>query len=185
MTSEPPIDLNSGATYFILTLLELDKKRALLTTLAGKQVEVTFESCPTLWVAKDLGKWARRNLGMHGRTDPGEFTQIVWKDQVLGLNQPLALLLEEGQEGKERALRNCTFCFQPLREESYTSSPYPMQPAPFPNCYFCEDEPAWHHGWCCPQNAASSMYRGPTHADRTSRMIWARLFKESLDGDLN
>ena len=49
-------------------------------------------------VVKDLGKWARRNLGMRGRTDPGEFTQIIWKGEVLGLNQPLALFMDEGQE---------------------------------------------------------------------------------------
>lgn len=185
MAEEIPQESTSELSYFVLTLQQIDGTRAQLTTMSGKEVEVVFKCSPCTtgysYVAKDLGKWARRNLGMQGRTNPGEFTQIVWKGQVLGLNQPLALLLEEGQEGKESALCNCTFCFKPLREDSYAPAPYPTQPAPFPHCYFCEDKPAWHHGWCCPQNATSSMYRGPTHADRTRRMIWARQVRESLD----
>ena len=58
--------------------------------MSGMEVEVVFQ--PSAFtrgyehVVKDLGKWARRNLGMPGRTDPGEFTQIIWKGEVLGLN---------------------------------------------------------------------------------------------------
>ena len=181
MDSAPPQESLNESSYFALTLLEIDNKRARLTTMAGKEVEVVFRSSLTAWVVKDLGRWARRNLGLRGRTEPGEFTQIIWKNQVLGINQPLAILLEEGQECNDSALRNCTFCLNPLRILSNEVPPCHGQPAPFPYCYFCEDTPSWHHGWCCPQNATSCMYRGPTHADRTSRMIWARRFRDSLE----
>ena len=170
MTSEPPQPPQQSShepSYFVMTLLEIDNERARLTTMAGEEVEVIFESSPTIWVAKDLGRWARRNMGMKARTEPGEFTRIIWKDQVLGINQPLAMLLEKGKYGREWALGHCTFCLNPLRSSHGGVGPYPEPIRPFPHCYFCEDTPAWHHGWCCPQNATSCMYRGPTHADRT------------------
>ena len=177
-----PHESTRELSYFILTLQQIDSTKARLTTMSGMEVEVVFQPNALTrgyeHVVKDLGKWARRNLGMPGRTDPGEFTQIIWKGEVLGLNQPLALFMNEGQddmqEERERALRNCTFCFKPLREDLNKPASYPARPAPFPYCFFCNDKPAWHHGWCCPQNATSMMYRGPTHADRTRHMMSAR-----------
>ena len=174
-----PHESTRELSYFILTLQQIDSTKARLTTMSGMEVEVVFQPNALTrgyeHVVKDLGKWARRNLGMPGRTDPGEFTQIIWKGEVLGLNQPLALFMNEGQddmqEERERALRNCTFCYKPLREDLHEPASYPARPAPFPHCYFCNDRPAWHHGWCCPQNVASMMYRGPTHADRTRHMM--------------
>ncbi len=160
-------------SHFVLTLLEINTEKALLSTLAGEQVEVDFWT--GTWdassVVKDLGKWARRNLGLRGRTEPGVFTQIIWKDQVLGLNQPLVVLLEDGQPDKEETMRVCTFCRASFRDAVWGSAPFTDRRGPFYFCYFCGDKPSWHHGWCCPQNPASHMYQGPTHADRTLNLM--------------
>ena len=169
----------NGFTYFILTLQEIDTTRAVLTTLGGEEVTVKFRHHPGRYVAKDLGRWARRGLGLHGRTEPGEFTQILWGSKVLGINQPLAMLLKDAEPGKLEALQVCTFCQGPLRDDH--PIPGGLLPRnqvdvipPFKYCYFCEDAPAWHHGWCCPQNHQSCMHRGATHKDQTSVMLWLR-----------
>ena len=152
--------------YFLLTLLDIDYERALLTTVGGQEVAVFFQERPTTYVAKDLGKWARRNLGLKGRTDPGVFTQIIWKDRILGINHPLVTLIGTHQQNGGAETVACTFCQNPLRDA--TRGPAHGPPGPFPYCHYCKDEPSWHHGWCCPQNVMSAMYRGPTHADRSS-----------------
>ena len=82
MSSALSQESTKGPSYFILTLLSIDERGAQLTTLAGEEVAVVFDMDPTLAVVKDLGRWARRNLGLRGRTEPGEFTQIVWQNQV-------------------------------------------------------------------------------------------------------
>ena len=170
MSSALSQESTAGPSYFILTLLSIDERGAQLSTLAGEEVTVVFDMDPTLAVVKDLGRWARRNLGLRGRTEPGEFTQIIWQNQVLGINQPLAMLLEGDNASQRRTLRNCTFCLKELWGPLEGTSATGEVPAPFPYCFFCEDRPSWHHGWCCPQNVTSCMYRGPTHADRTA---WA------------
>ena len=152
--------------YFVLTLAEINHERALLITMAGQEAEVIFQDHPSRYVAKDLGRWARRNLGLKGRTEPGVFTQIIWKGRVLGINQPLVTLLGSDQQEGSAKVDKCTFCQNPLRGPIWNDTQH--QRGPFPYCYFCKDTPSWHHGWCCPQNVASSMYRGPTHADRTN-----------------
>ena len=171
MTHQDTIDTSSFEAHFVLTLLEIDDQKALLTNLAGREVEVLFRHHLSTIVAKDLGRWARRNLGLRGRTKPGVFTQIIWKGQVLGINQPLATLLEEGQPSREAALRACTFCRNPLRNDDASSTACGRS-SPFYYCYFCGDKPAWHHGWCCPQNPDSPFHTGPTHADRSLDMLW-------------
>ena len=179
MAQETTSEVPSFESHFVLTLLEIDARKATLSTLAGKQIEVNFrarhwggkDQMGRLAVVKDLGKWARRKLGLHGRTEPGIFTRILWKDQVLGLNQPLAILLEEGHNLKDKATKYCTFCRALLREETGHSTPYKDRNGPFYFCYYCEDKPSWHHGWCCPQNPASHMYHGPTHADQTLALV--------------
>ena len=129
---------------------------------------------------KDLGRWARRNLGLTGRTEPGVFTRIIWQDQVLGMHQPLALLLEDAHPARKEAMKMCTFCHTLLRE-SGTSGPFMDRRGPFYCCYHCGDQPSWHHGWCCPQNGWSHSYRGPTHADRTRDLMCDRLQMTQVD----
>ena len=179
MTHQGTVDTNSFETHFVLTLLEIDEHKALLTNIAGREVEVLFRHHLSTIVAKDLGRWARRSLGLRGRTAPGVFTQIIWKGQVLGINQPLATLLEDGQPSRE-ALRACTFCRNPLRNDNAPVATC-ERVAPFYYCYFCGDSPTWHHGWCCPQNPDSMFYKGPTHADRTVEMILDHL-GNAVDG---
>ena len=149
---------------FLLTLQEIDGAQATLTTLAGEEVTVRFQTNVRSALVKDLGRWARRNLGLPGRTQPGVFTKIIWKDRALGLNQPLAVLVEG--ELQQHANKTCTFCQSPLRKGPGKSGPYSTD-GPFPFCNFCDDSPTWHHGWCCPQNPLSPTYKGLTHADRT------------------
>ena len=155
---------NPIGEVFLLTLHEIDSEQATLTTLSGKEVTVRFKTNVLSAVVKDLGRWARRNLGLPGRTQPGVFTKIIWKNKALGLNQPLAILLEG--EIQQRANRTCTFCRSPLRKKQDKSGPYGSD-GPYPFCHFCDDSPTWHHGWCCPQNPLSPTYKGLTHADRT------------------
>ena len=170
MNSDPPEEKT-----FILTLESLSTKEAKLTTLSGETVEVEFGDRFSFYLAKDLGRWARRNLGLSGRTDPGEFTQIVWQDRVLSINQPLAVLLPEENRVHQWAQNQCTFCAMPLRNCMHLYVPYKVPTGPFYCCLFCGDQPSWHHGWCCPQNPDSSSYTGPTHADRTSDMYEERM----------
>ena len=35
----------------------------------------------------------------------------------------------------------------------YCHSTFPPESLPFPSCWYCADSPAFHHGWCCQQNA--------------------------------
>ena len=149
---------------FLLTLQEIDSEQATLTTLSGKEVVVRFKANVLSAVVKDLGRWARRNLGLPGRTQPGVFTKIIWKDRALGLNQPLAILVEGKLQ--QHANKTCTFCQSPLRKRLDKPGPYGTD-GPYPFCHFCDDSPTWHHGWCCPQNPLSPTYKGLTHADRT------------------
>ena len=176
---DDPLESSSPCTFFILTLHDIDRHQARLSTMAGAEVQAQFPGSINTFVAKDLGRWARRNLGLKGRTEPGEYTQIIWENRILGINQPLTSLLNEEQASQPQHPLPCTFCQNPLRPRTNTA-PYLEAQEPFPYCRFCDDTPAWHHGWCCPQNHNSSMYRGCTHADNTERMIWARLFRESL-----
>ena len=175
---EDPTEVPCPFTFFILTLHEIDKDKARLSTMAGKEVEVHFRGNISTHVAKDLGRWARRNLGLKERTELGEFTQIVWKDQILGINHPLSWLLKEEQSNSPERTIPCTFCQNPLVAGPTAASSLAAL-GPFPFCYFCNDTPAWHHGWCCPQNPGSSMYRGRTHADYSQ--IWAKLVRQSIE----
>ena len=166
MTEGVPQEKNASQ-YFVLTLEEINSERAVLTTLGGREVEVLFQQPPLTYVAKDLGRWARRNLGLKGRTEPGVFTQIIWQGNILGINHPLMMLIEAQQQVQGGRPPTCTFCQNELRS-SVGESPHDL--GPFNYCYYCKDEPSWHHGWCCPQNVMSATYRGPTHADR-SRLL--------------
>ena len=175
---DDPCESSCPCTFFVLTLHVTNRNKAVLSTMAGTEVEVQFPLGRFYtFVAKDLGRWARRNLGLKGRTDPGEFTQILWKDRVLGINQPLTSLLDGEQSSSPQHPLPCTFCQNPLRPKT-NAAPYSEAQGPFPYCCFCNDTPAWHHGWCCPQNHNSSMYRGRTHADYS--VIWAKLCRESI-----
>ena len=163
MTDGSPQETNASQ-YFLLTLEDINLERAILTTLGGQEVEVRFQQHPLTYVVKDLGRWARRNLGLKGRTEPGVFTQIIWKEKVLGINHPLIMLIETQQQSGVVRTPTCTFCQNELRNPG---DGFTHDLGPFNYCYYCKDEPSWHHGWCCPQNVMSATYRGLTHADRS------------------
>ena len=170
MTDGNPQGKNASQ-YFVLTLEEISSERAVLTTLGGQEIEVFFQQRPLTYVAKDLGRWARRNLGLKGRTEPGVFTQIIWQGKILGINHPLMMLIDAQHQVEGVRPPTCTFCQNELRsptEEAVQSWD------PFNYCYYCKDEPSWHHGWCCPQNVRSATYRGLTHADRSYLLNYDR-----------
>ena len=170
MTEGVPQEKNASQ-YFVLTLEEINFERAVLTTLGGQEVEVLFQQRPLTYVAKDLGRWARRNLGLKGRTEPGVFTQIIWQEKILGINHPLMMLIEAQQQIQGVRPPTCTFCQNDLRGPAGEPS---HDWGPFNFCYYCKDEPSWHHGWCCPQNVMSATYRGLTHADRSYLLNYDR-----------
>ena len=114
MTDGGPQETNASQ-YFLLTLEDINLERAILTTLGGQEVEVRFQQHPLTYVVKDLGRWARRNLGLKGRTEPGVFTQIIWKEKVLGINHPLIMLIETQQQSGVVKTPECTFCQNELR----------------------------------------------------------------------
>ena len=70
MAAGIPHESTCELSYFVLTLQQIDATKARLTTMSGMEVEVVFQ--PSAFtrgyehVVKDLGKWARRNLGTVG-----------------------------------------------------------------------------------------------------------------------
>ena len=126
---------------------------------------------------KLLGKAARRALGRSETTRLGTTVRIVSGTKPLGIHRPLATLLDAQSEHYQWSQAHCHFCGQWLQERGYEQQP-------FPSCYFCEDAPAWHHGWCCPHNPQSDFYKGEPHVRRyISHVKWLHSMGRSSDGE--
>ena len=163
---------------FILTLEEVNRTGAVLSSEEGTVVRVPLafvglrpsrEIRHTIlkanyWgevlTAKHLGIYARRCLGMPGRTPLHTTTRIVWQGTPLHVHRPIATLLDETTEEFQIANTHCLYCKQRLQHDD------PQQSGPFRSCYFCFDSPSWHHGECCPFNPGSKHYHGRSHFQR-------------------
>ncbi len=117
----------------------------------------------TFMTMKQLGILVRRALGLPGVTPLGVSVRILQGNTVLGVHQPLATLMDQRSQEFQRANVRCHFCHLELSVSTWQSE---CLSGPFASCYFCEDKPSWHHGWCCPHNPDSHRYRGRAHTTR-------------------
>ena len=170
---------------FVLNLIQLNCSEAVLNTLDGKEVKIPldFTDQNPFWEAasvgqtpaheglkltvKDLGKLARHELGLDPITPLHISTRVVYDNEVLPIHRPLATLLEQRTELTMQAHRKCHYCNGPMTPMKNT----PSVLGPFKNCFFCEDAPAWHHGYCCPHNQESLYCKGIPHAEKY-RLTW-------------
>ena len=152
---------------------------------SGRQVEVQFcqdefrnFSRTTLAVSvngifykhitvQQLGYAARAAVGLPAKTPLHITTRVVWNTRVLPRYQPVISILCADNTMTAHTSRvpggrtgdfwyQCYFCGDSFRYED-------VYAGPFRNCLFCGDEPAWHHGWCCPCNPESSTNKGFSH----------------------
>ena len=72
----------------VLEVIELDQRTCILTKLDGARVQVDFRCDVCTITAKMLGIWARRNLGLAGRTTHHQ-VRIVLNGRVLGKEERL------------------------------------------------------------------------------------------------
>ncbi len=166
---------------FILNIIEVNRHKVVISTMDGVEVQLplvwrghTFPILPqdhreqgfhegTLMTMKQLGIVVRRALGLPGVTPLGVSVRILYGDTTLGVHQPLATIMDKQSQEFQRANVRCHFCHLELSVPSWPSE---CLPGPFASCYFCEDKPSWHHGWCCPHNPDSHRYRGRSHTTR-------------------
>ncbi len=160
---------------FVITLVTIGLKQAELTLMDGTEVIIHFKAGKETSTVKrplvslditvqTLGKACRLAAGLPPRTPPDVTVRITWQGKVLPQFQPLRTLLppdlveymHEVRGGTLPRRHICSFCKEPLWEHS-------SEACPFANCFFCGDEPAYHHGWCCPHNRDSLLYEGPSH----------------------
>jgi len=190
---EPPIPPQK---IYVLNLEEVNQEEVLLSTVEGTEVRV-----PVVWKAhglrlyggavdkefilrnhdperimhdgaimtmKHLGVAARRGLGLPGKTPLGVSVRVLSGIKVLGTHQPLATLMDAQSSEYIWANENCHCCQLGLQGPAW---PPGVHQEPFANCYFCEDSPSWHHGWCCPHNPESDFYRGLSHRRRYQEYV--------------
>ena len=173
---------------FLLELVDIDETHARLSALDGKEVRVALrfqmqdlcilmdpvldsEQSPYPGVAlhvKDLGKLARKEMGLPPSTPLFMSTRVVYEGNVLPMHRPLATLLASDSPFYHMAQRCCHFCRRPLRGNRRGGEPL-VTAGPYNQCLFCEDTPAWHHGACCPHNEAAPYCQGMPHASRYRR----------------
>ena len=164
--------------HFVLTLEEVNRTGAVLSTQDGTVVRVPLAFVglrpsseirrtvlrDNYWgevlTAKHLGIYARRGLGLPGRTPLHTSTRILWQGAPLHVHRPIATLLEVQSEEFQIANTHCLYCKQQLQHDD------PRHSGPFHTCYFCYDTPAWHHGECCPFNPGSKHFHGRSHTQR-------------------
>ena len=115
---------------------------------------------------KDLGMTARLLLGRSPRTPLEITTRVIANDKVLPMWRPLATLIHAPSvhtvPSVSLANSRCHFCrtiMSPVKDEPFIEGPFQW-------CFFCGDEPAWHHGWCCPYNWTSEYCKGASHKER-------------------
>ena len=115
---------------------------------------------------KDLGKTARLLLGRSPRTPLEITTRVIANNEVLPMWRPLVTLIHAPsvQSAPSVSLANsrCHFCraiMSPVKDEPFIEGPFQW-------CFFCNDAPAWHHGWCCPYNWNSDYTKGASHKER-------------------
>ena len=173
---------------FALHLQEIDESHALLYTLDGKEVEVGLsfrvqdlcDHALEIWRrpypgcalhVKDLGKLARKEMGLDPTTPLHISTRIIYNGEVLPMHRPLSTLLDKDSTYYHMAQICCHFCRGPLRGNRRGGDPL-ITAGPYAHCFFCQDSPAWHHGACCPHNEAAPYCDGMPHTSRYRRH-WA------------
>ena len=185
---------------YVLNLVEVTSESVLLTNLEGEEIRVLItwsdhderlrgkqsdifaswdgiNECQKGWgtvvydgramTIKQLGVAARRNAGLPGRTPLDVTVRILSGTRVLGLHQPLATLVDPSEAAYKSANEHCHYCKGTFYEGE-------TKQAPFASCFYCEDAPSWHHGWCCPHNDASCNWSGPSHTQRYEYQIRGR-----------
>ena len=175
-------------TLFVLNVTRVTKSQIVLATLEGREVAVelawrneqpSHPTEPSLLILsasqldgkfvtmKHLGITVRERLGLPGRTSLDVSVRILFDQQVLGIHRPLATLMEAGSDERCWADNHCQFCEFPLRPRQGPG----VDRGPLTYCYFCENAPVWHHGWCCPENPSTRNYMGVPHRLRYAQQV--------------
>ena len=170
---------------FLLELSHINTEQAILTTLDGKEANVSLKFQledllnPVLQIGpppypacalhvKDLGRLARGTLGMNPTTPLYLTTRITYHGNVLPMHRPLATLLDSSSAHHQRAHQFCHFCGESMRGCIQEGSATRAR-GPYEECWFCLDQPSWHHGRCCPHNPESEFCDGTPHHERYRR----------------
>ena len=178
---------------FVINLLSITHEGAVVTTLQGQeaQIPLTFAgnsrvldglASPRephnglLMTAKDFGRIARQMLGFEPVTPLHLTTRVVYDDQVLPMHRPMSTLLEADTSILRQSAMCCHFCRKPLQLNSRAGASASLDLGPRKYCFYCLDEPAWHHGDCCPSNPVSVYCDGKPHVERY-RSSWFRYHK--------
>ena len=177
---------------YVLSLSSISQTEAVLTTLEGKEARIaldftgdtpfshaTSDVQPTAYqglqmTVKDLGKLARRKLGLDPITPLHVSARILFGSQVLPMHRPIATLLEPNSLPFLQAYRHCHY----WQGAMFLFPSDPANFGPFENCPFCGDAPAWHHRCCCPHNPVSVFCRGPPHGERY-HVDWIRRYQSN------
>ena len=164
--------------HYVLNLEEVTRTSAVLANLQGDVIRIPIAFVgfqPSSYIrqtmlahsywgetltAKQLGIFARRALGLTGRTPLDTTTRIIWQEQALHVHRPIGTLLPESSEEFQMSNRHCMFCKQLLTRNNTT------EVGPYRYCSFCQDSPSWHHGCCCPFNPRSKYSHGLSHTQR-------------------
>ena len=110
------------------------------------------------FLIKDLGILARLSMGLTGYTQPWVTTRLVHEGEYLPMHLPVVALCPKA-DWYMTANLYCTFCGWGLRNHC-------GRLGAFKACWFCKDQPANHHGACCPHNPASKEWNGMPHWKR-------------------
>ena len=175
---------------FVINLLRITHWGAVVATLQGQEAEIPLTfignsrildglTSPQephnglLMTVKDFGRIARQTLGLDPVTPLQVTTRVVYENQVLPMHRPMSTLLEADTALLRQAAQCCHFCRKPLHLHSRAGASASLDSGPRQHCLYCLDEPAWHHGDCCPCNPVSVYCDGKPHFERY-RSSWFR-----------
>ena len=158
---------------FELQLVSIEPSWAVLVTPKGDFLTVepprwaAGEQCPPefgwRYLIKDLGIQARIMMGLPGYTQPWMTTRLVHEGVYLPMHLPLVALCPKADWCRTSKVY-CNFCGWGLRNHR-------GKLGAFKACWFCKDQPANHHGACCPHNPASKEWNGMPHWQRHQKNI--------------
>ena len=115
------------------------------------------------FLIKDLGIRARLHMGLPGYTETCRTTRVVHEGEYMPMHLPVVALCPTARWYRT-ARCYCTFCGWGLRDSRGKLGAFKV-------CWFCKDQPANHHGACCPHNPASKEWNGMPQWQRHQKNI--------------